>query len=82
LRADARRRITLYYQTQVSLQGTGSEPLRLGPSISVENRNVFASLGIKGENGNSLVCLRNVGSHFSITYCIMEDWASVVSGYE
>jgi hypothetical protein len=27
LRADARRRIILYYQTQVSLQETGSEPL-------------------------------------------------------
>ena len=44
LRADARRRIILYYQTQVSLQETGSEPLGLGPSSSVEN-------------GNSLACL-------------------------
>ena len=39
LRADARRRITLCYQTQVRLQGTGSEPLGLGPSSSVENGN-------------------------------------------
>ena len=39
LRADARRRIILYYETQVSLQETGSEPLGLGPSFSVENRN-------------------------------------------
>ena len=38
VRADARRRITLYHQTQVSLQGTGFEPLGLGPSSSVENR--------------------------------------------
>jgi len=46
LRADARRRITLYHQTQarVSLQGTGSEPLGLGPSSSVENRNSLACL--------------------------------------
>ena len=56
MRADARRRITLYYQTQVSLQGTGSEPLGLGPSSSVENR-------------NPLACLRNAGSYFAITYC-------------
>ena len=47
LRADARRRIILYYQTQVSLQETGSEPLGLGPSFSVETV----------ENGNSLACL-------------------------
>ena len=33
-----------YYQTQVSLQGTGSEPLGLGPSSSVENRNSLACL--------------------------------------
>ena len=33
LRADARRRITLYYQIQVSPQGTGSEHLGLGPSF-------------------------------------------------
>ena len=44
MRADARRRIILYYQTQVRLQETGSEPLGLGPSFSVEN-------------GNSLACL-------------------------
>ena len=44
LRADARRRIILYYQTQVSLQETGSEPLGLGPSFSVENRNSLACL--------------------------------------
>jgi len=44
LRADARRRIILYYQTQVSLQETGSEPLGLGPSFSVENRNSLAFL--------------------------------------
>ena len=44
MRADARRRITLYSQTQVSLQGTGSEPLGLGPSSSVENRNSLACL--------------------------------------
>ena len=37
MRADARRRIILYYQTQVSLRETGSEPLGLGPSSSVEN---------------------------------------------
>ena len=34
----------LYYQTQVSLQGTGSEPLGLGPSSSVENKNSLACL--------------------------------------
>ena len=44
LRADARRRITLYYQTQVSLQETGSEPLGLGPSSPVENGNLLACL--------------------------------------
>jgi hypothetical protein len=44
LRADARRSITLYYQTQVRLQGTGSEPHGLGPSSSVENRNSIACL--------------------------------------
>jgi len=56
LRVDARRRITLYYQTQASLQGTGSEPLGLGPSSSVENR-------------NSLACLRNAGSYSAEWYC-------------
>jgi len=35
---------TAYYQTQVSLQGTGSEPLGLGPSSSVENRTSLACL--------------------------------------
>ena len=43
------------YQTQVSLQGTGSEPLGLGLSSSVEN-------------GNSLACLRNAGSHSAESY--------------
>ena len=44
LRADARRRITLYCKTQISLQGTGSEPHGLGPSSSVENRKMLACL--------------------------------------
>jgi hypothetical protein len=44
LRPDARRRIDLYYQTQVSLQGTGSEPLGLEPTFPVENRNSLACL--------------------------------------
>ena len=44
LRADARRRITLHYQTQVRLQGTGSKPRGLGPSSSVEDRNSLACL--------------------------------------
>ena len=69
LRADARRRITLYYQSQVSLQGTGSEPLGLGPSSAVENGNSLASLGSKGKNRNSLACLRNDRSHSAVTYC-------------
>ena len=56
MRADARRRITLYYQTQVRLQATGSEPRGLGPNSSVENR-------------NSLACLRNAGSYSAESYC-------------
>ena len=32
------------YQTQVRLQGAGSEPLGLGPSSPVENRNSLACL--------------------------------------
>ena len=35
---------TLYTITQVNLQGIGFEPLGLGPSSSVENRNSLACL--------------------------------------
>ena len=55
LRADARRRITLHYQTQVSLQETGSEPLGLGPvPLSKIRTHLLASLRSKGKNRNSL----------------------------
>ena len=54
LRADARRRITLYYQTQVSLQGTGSEPLGLGPSsIRSGPQRLIRAPGI--ETGNPIM---------------------------
>ena len=74
MHADARRRITLYYQKQVSLQGTGFEPLGLGPSSSVENRNseslaVACLPGYQREKWEPLGCLRNAGSYFAITYC-------------
>ena len=57
--AVARRRITLYYQTQVSLQGTGSEPLAPGLDrvpLNIATR-LLASLGSKGKNRNLLSCL-------------------------
>jgi len=72
LRADARRRITLYYQIQVSLQGTGFEPL--GPAgldpipLSKIGTRLLASLGIKGKNRKSLACLRNAGSYSGVSY--------------
>ena len=56
------RRITLYYQIQVSPQGTGSEHPGLGPSfLSKIETHLLASLGSKGKNRNSLTCLRNAG---------------------
>ena len=67
MRADARRRITLYNQSQISLQGTGSESRGLGPSSSFENRNSWP--GSKGKNRNSLAWPRNAGSYFTMTYC-------------
>jgi len=75
LRADARRRITLYYQTQVSLQGTGSDLSGLEPSpvpLSKIGTRLLASLGIKGEIGTLLLAsempvpisrLRTVGEY-------------------
>ena len=67
MRADARRRIVLYSS---QLAETGSEPLGLVPSFSVENRNSLACLpGSKGKKGNSLACLRNAGFHFAESYC-------------
>ena len=71
MRADARRRITLrlYYQSQVSLQGTGFEPLGLDPVLlsKIGTRfKLLASLSSKGKNRNSLACLRNAGSHAAV----------------
>ena len=69
MRADARRRITLrlYYQSQVSLQGTGFEPLGLDPVLlSKIGTRLLASLSSKGKNRNSLACLRNAGSHAAV----------------
>ena len=37
-------RNTLNYQTQVSLQGIGSEPLGLGPSSHFRQRNCLGSM--------------------------------------
>ena len=71
-RADARRRITLrlYYQSQVSLQGTGFEPLGLDPVLlSKIGTRLLASLGSKGKIRNPLACLRNAGSYSAESYC-------------
>ena len=69
--ADRLRRITLYYQTQVSLHGTRSEPLRLGPTLPVKNRNsLVCLLGSQGHlNRISLAGLRNAGSYSAESYC-------------
>jgi len=39
-------------------------------SVSVENRNLLASLGSQGKNRNPLACLRNAGSYDKVSYCI------------
>ena len=41
---------------------------------------LLASLGIKGKNRNPLACLRNAGSYFAITYCIVLCWIVVLEG--
>ena len=73
MRADARRRITLYYhklksacrEPDLSLSGLDPVPL------SKMGTHLLASLGSKGKNRNSLACLRNAGSHSAVTYCII-----------
>ena len=65
MRADARRRITLYYQTQVSLQGTGSEPLGLGPSSTLENGNSLASRNIHSAELEATVLYRGMKTGIS-----------------
>jgi len=52
LRADARSRIILYYQTQVSLQETGSEPLAWTQFLC--QKNLLASLAAKEKIGTLL----------------------------
>ena len=70
LRADARRRIVLYYQTQVSLQKPDLSLSGLDPvSLSKIETHLLASLGSKGKNRNSLACLRNAGFYSAVTYC-------------
>ena len=71
LRADARRRIILYYQTLKSacrkpdLSLSGLDPV----SLSKIETHLLASLGSTGKNRNSLACLRNAGFHSAVTYC-------------
>ena len=74
LRADARRRITLTYQTQVSLQETGSGPVRLYRSSWAWSQfleiHLLASPGSTGKDRKSLIqSFRNAGSYFAVTYC-------------
>ena len=69
LRTDARRKIFLYHQTQVSLQGTGSEPLGPVP-LSKIGTQLLAPLGSKRKNRNSLACLGNADSHSAESYCM------------
>ena len=56
LRADARRRITLF---------SGLDPV---PLSKIGSR-FLASMGTKGKNRNSLVCLRNASSYSVESYC-------------
>ena len=50
-------------EPDLSLSGLDPVPLsKIGTRL-------LASLGSKGKNRNSLVCLRNAGSHSAVTYC-------------